>query len=232
MGSKQTPQDLREGVRSGILASLKRDFEMRGGRTARLLAAAGIIGVAGALGITLVMVGHPFDHHPPWHVAVFSSIWAGLLVVTLSFVFLGVRTHSLPLARAAAIAVLGLGLAGVCGAVCPDQHFLHWWASTAPGHELTGVCGAVCSVLCFGLVTSLFIALVAALVGLVRYDGPPLQPGLPALMLFILLTPGIALQSYGSSWTAVGGWLVGAIVGSYAGIAAASSLRTLGRRVA
>ena len=113
MADTPTPEELREGVRSGILASIQRDIDLRGGRTARLLASAGLSGILGAVGAILLISGHPFDHHPPWHVAVFASVWAGLLVVSLSFAFLRVRTPSLPLARAACVGVLGLGLAGV-----------------------------------------------------------------------------------------------------------------------
>jgi hypothetical protein len=67
---------------------------------------------------------------------VFGAIWTGLLVVCLSLVLLEVRTPSLPLAHAALVAMLGLGLAGICGAACPDQHFLHWWFGTAIGGRL------------------------------------------------------------------------------------------------
>jgi hypothetical protein len=109
---ERTPSDVREGVRSGILASIRHDVELRGGRTARLLLAAGVIGVAGAVGAILLISGHPFGHHPPWHVAVFSAIWAGLLVVGFALAFLQVRTPTLSLAHAAAVGILGLGDAG------------------------------------------------------------------------------------------------------------------------
>src|SRR5262245_39852693 len=118
------PSELREGVRSGIVEALLRDFDRRGAQTARLLALAGVGGVAGALGAMLLISGHPFGHHATWHVAVFSAVWAGLLVVALAIALLEVRTPTLPLASAAAIGLIGLGLAGLCGAACPDPHFL------------------------------------------------------------------------------------------------------------
>src|SRR3989304_7979579 len=95
MGSEYTPPEVREGIRTGVLGALKRDFELRGGRTARLLVAAGVIGVAGAVGITLLVSGHPFGHHPPWHVVAVSAVWSALLVVSLALVFLQARTPSL-----------------------------------------------------------------------------------------------------------------------------------------
>ena len=59
MENQRTPHEVREGVRSGILSSIEHDVELRGGRTARLLVAAGLIGVAGAIGVTLLISGHP-----------------------------------------------------------------------------------------------------------------------------------------------------------------------------
>ncbi len=223
--SEHTPPEIREGVRSGILSSIKHDVERRGGRTVRLLMAAGLVGVAGAVGVTLLISGHPFGHHPPWHVAVFSAIWAGLLVVSFAIAFLQVRTPSLPLARSASAGILGLGLAGICGAVCPDQHFLHWWSETGIGAPVTQTGGLALSALCFGLVTTLFVALVSAFLVL---DGAfrPSRALLPAGMLFILLTPGVALQSVGTSFGVFAGWMVGTAVGAYLGIAA--GIRTRG----
>jgi hypothetical protein len=86
MPNERTPSERRDSVRSGIRASLERDAELRAGR---LLVAAGVAGVLGALGAALLS-GHPFGHHPPWHVPVVSAVWAGLLVVTFALVFLGV----------------------------------------------------------------------------------------------------------------------------------------------
>src|SRR3990172_13250162 len=162
MENDRTPQEVREGVRSGILASLERDIEKRGGRTARLLVAAGVIGAAGAVGITLLVSRHPFEHHPSWHVVVFSAAWAGLLVVSLALAFLRVRTPSLPLARSASTGILGLGLAGICGAACPDPHFLRWWSNTTVGSQLAETGGLALSALSFCLVTSLFFGAGAA----------------------------------------------------------------------
>jgi hypothetical protein len=222
--STRTPKDLREGVRGGILASLRDDVELRGGRTARRLATAGVVGVAGALGITLILSGHPFGHHPSSHAVVFGAVWTGLLVVCLSLALLEVRTPSLPLARAALVAMLGLAIAGVCGALCPDQHFLHWWSETAIGGAIVGAAGQALGALCFGVVTSLAFGAGAALLVAVR-PGPPMGPLLPAALLLLLLAPGVALQSVGTSWTVFLGWLAGSGVGAYAGVAGGIGLR-------
>lgn len=227
MANEGTPPELREGTRSGILASIEQDVERRGGRTARLLVAAGAIGVVGAVGVTLLLSGHPFGHHPPWHVLVFSAVWVGLLVVSLALVFLEVRTPSLPLARAAAVGILGLGLAGVCGAACPDPHFLVWWSSTTAGRSLAGAGGLALNALCFGLVTSFFLAVAAAFLALGGERRSPVGPLLPAAMLMLLLAPGIALQSTGTSFGTLASWLLAAAAGSYAGVASGIRLRSL-----
>ncbi len=223
--SEHTPADLREGVRSGILESLERDLAQRGGRTARLLFTAGAIGTAGAVGMTLLLAGHPYGHHPSWHAVVFGAVWTGLLVVGLSLALLEVRTPSLPLARSALVALLGLGLAGVCGAACPDQHFLHWWSATALGDRLGAAGGLALSALCFGGVTSLVFGAGAAFLAL-GARGEGLRPLLPAAMLLLLLAPGIVLQSVDTSWGVFGGWLTGTAAGAYAGVAGGIRLRS------
>lgn len=226
MENERTPTEVQEGVRSGILASIRRDMELRGGRTARLLLAAGVVGVIGAIGVTLMVSGHPFDHHPPWHVTVFSAVWAGLLVVSFAIVFLGIRTPSLPLARSAAVGILGLGLAGICGAMCPDQHFLDWWSETGAGRPLTEAVGLGLSALCFGLVTTIFFGAISSFVVLGDALARPVRPLLPAAALLLLLLPGVVLQSVDTSLGVLAAWLVGTAAGAYVGVAIGIWART------
>lgn len=225
MEDHRTPQQVREPVRTGILTTLERDSERRGSRTARLLTTAGVLGVSGSVGLTLLLSGHPFDHHPSWHVVVFGSVWAGLLVVCASLALLGVRTPSLPLARSASVAILGLGLAGVCGALCPEQHFLLWWSSTPVGRRLVEAGGLALSAFCFGLVTSLLFGACAAFLALGDRRRPPIRPTLPASMLLALLVPGVALQSIDTSWGVFSSWLLGGGGGAYAGVVSGARLR-------
>ncbi len=226
MEREKTPTELREGVRSGIIAAVAIDAELRGGRTARLLAAAGALGAFAAVGIVLIVSGHPFQHHPPWHVVVFSAVWSALVVVVLALALLRVRTPSLPLARSAVVGLIGLGLAGVCGAACPNQHFLEWWAATEVGSWLTSAGGLASSALCFGIVTSVFIGAVAAFAALGRRSRGDTKPLLPATMLLLLLLPGVALQAYGTAWAVFGSWALGIGVGSYSGVALGAAART------
>ena len=227
MESERTPSDVREGVRTGILSSINRDVELRGGRTARLLVASGIVGVAGAVGVTLLVSAHPFDHHPSWHLAVFSAIWAGLLVVSFATAFLRVRTPSLAFGRSASAGILGLGLAGICGAVSPHQHFLEWWSATGVGQPLTQAFGLALSALCFGLVTTLVFGAVSAFLVLGDRGRPAVMPLLPAAVLLVLLAPGVALQSVDTSFGVFAGWLAGTAAGAYLGVAGGIRARTL-----
>lgn len=225
MGSNQTPLEVREGVRSGIMSALERDTELRGGRTARLLIAAGALGVIGALGMIRMLSGHPYGHHPSSHVILFTAVWSGLLVVAIALALLQVRTPSMPLARAAGVGILGLGIAGVCSAFCPDQHFLNWWVSTSPGSRLNSAGGLALSALCFGGATTLVFGAAAAIVGLGGRHRGAIRPFLPAALLLLLLAPGIALQSFGTSALVFVAWLIGTGAGAYAGVALGLSAR-------
>jgi hypothetical protein len=219
MTSPQTPSELREGVRAGIVDALREDAELRGPRTARLLVMAGALGIFGAVGILLVLSGHPYGHHPPWHVVLFSAAWAGLLVVAIALALLRVRTASLPIARAVFVGIVGLGVAGLCSVLCPDPHFLAWWDRTPVGDALGSLGGPALGALCFGVVTTAFFGLVAAVAAARGRGRDAVTPLLPAAVLVVLLAPGIALQSFGRAWLVSAAWLLGAFAGAYAGIA-------------
>ncbi len=225
MESGQTPADLREGVRTGIVSALERDAELRGGRTARLLVAAGALGIFGAVGMIRMLSVHPYDHHPSSHAVAFSAVWSGLLVVALALVFLQVRTPSMPLARAACVGVIGLGIAGACSALCPDPHILDWWTATAAGNAIRSAGGLPASALCFGGVTTLVFGAIAATAGLGGRRREPIRPLLPAGMLLLLLLPGVALQAIGTSPVVFAAWLLGTAGGAYVGVAMGIAVR-------
>ena len=225
MVNGKTPADLQDGIRAGILGAIERDVERRGGRTARLLIAAGALGIFGAVGMIKMLSGHPYGHHPSSHVVLFSAIWSGLLVVALALVFLQVRTPSMPLARAARVGVLGLGMAGVCSAFCSDQHLLDWWVATPAGSRVRSLGDLPLSALCFGGVTTLAFGTVAAAVGLGNRRPERILPLWPAAMLALLLAPGVALQSIGMPLGVFACWLLGTAGGAYAGVAIGIAVR-------
>lgn len=215
---ERTPTDLREGVRSGILSAIERDADLRGGRTARLLTAAGAVGAFGAMGMALTLTDHPYGHHPHWHEIVFTAAWSAILIVALAIVFLRVNAQGLPLTRSATIGIIGLGVAGVCGALCPDKHFLSWWSATPLGEHVADAGGLALSALCFGAVATTFIGAVAGALGTAQRDRARLRAALPAFALALLLAPGVALQSVGTSWAVFGAWWLGTAIGAYAGV--------------
>lgn len=226
MQNERAPTDVREGVRSGILASIRHDVEMRGGHTARLLVAAGTIGALGAIGLTRMLADHPFGHHPSWHLVVFTAVWASLLVVSLALVFLQIRSPSLPISYAASVGILGLGIAGICGSFCPDPHFLTWWSGTRMGRSLSQVGGLAFCALCFGFVATSFVGIVSALI-VPRVRGRRFGILLPAAVLTMLLMPGVALQSVDTSGRVLVAWLLGTAVGACVGVASGLRIRSL-----
>ena len=174
--------------------------------------------------MVLLVSGHPFGHHPPWHLVLFAAIWSGLLVVALATMMLRVRTPALPLAQAVGVGVVALGLAGLCGAICPDPHFLDWWSTTRLGESAAAVGGVGFSVLRFGFVTTLAVGIGATLL-VQGAGGGTLRPCLPAIMIVLLLAPGVALQSLGTSWLIVAGWFFGIMLGAYFGVSIPSAFR-------
>ena len=86
--------------------------------------------------------------------------------------------------------------------------------------------GLALSAICFGLVTSLSVGAVAAFLVLGDSRRAPIRPLVPAAMLLILLAPGVALQSVGTSWGVFAGWLAGTAAGAYSGVASGIRART------
>lgn len=227
---RPTPPDLRERVRGAIGAALARDAEHRAGRTGRRLAVAGILGVAGALAITWLVAAHPMDHHPNWHEGFYSTVWAGLLVVTLALGSLDVRTPLWPIANAARAAVLALAIAGLCAWRCPDQHFLRWWSTTRLGGWIFRATDSPpWTAFCLGSLAAAAFALLAALVTMPRCAGRARAWAATTALVALVQAPGIALQSTGEPASVFAGWIGGALLGSAAGVAAAAALRTPGR---
>ena len=225
VNERPTPEALREGVRSAITSALARDVERRGGRTGGHLVLSGVIGVAGALAVTWLVGAHPLAHHPHWHLAFYSTMWAGLLIVALALAILDVRTPRWPIASAARAAVLALALAGVCAAVCPDQHFLAWWDATDPGTWIARTTGSLpLSAFCFGSVAAVTFALLAALPTLPRRREVVRAFVLTSALVALLQAPGIALQATDTSIAVFASWMGGNVVGSIAGVACAVGL--------
>ena len=144
--------------------------------------------------------------------------------------FLGIRTPTLPLARGALAGIVGLGMAGICSLICPDPHFLNWWAETSLGSSILRAAGPAASAACFGLVATLVFGLVSAIVALVPRDRGVAAVAVPAMALVLMLLPAVALQSVGTSFGAFAGLFTGTAVGACVGIAAGVRVRKLFHR--
>jgi hypothetical protein len=227
MEEARTPEGTREGVREALLTSLREDFDMAGARTARRLMAAGIGGVAAAIGMTFLVSGHQLGHHPPWVLSMFGAIWAGLLVVVLALGLLGIRTPKLALGQASLVGVIGLALAALCSFLCANQHFVVWWGNTAIGEWLGATAGSYASTFCFGLLSALFFGAASALLVFPRERPSLLKPLLPAAMIFLLLVPALIMQSVGSSLGVFLSWTTGTGIGAYLGVTGGLFIRLL-----
>lgn len=212
----RTPDALREGVREGILAALGQT----GTHTARRLFAAGAAGVLGSVGAVLLLAGHPFGHHPSWHLATFSCLWGALLVVAFALVWLRIRAPGWPLADGARAGVVALGLAGFAAFLSPDPHVLHAWHGTSLARWLAEVGGTFASAAGLGLLVGLALGLASAALAL---RGSKPRDGRLVLvataMVTFLLLPAIALQCVGATVGTFFGWLLGTLLGSAVGIA-------------
>lgn len=215
------PRDeVREGVRRGILDALALEVDRTSTRTAGLLAAAGGLGLAGSVGAVVLFSGDSLRNGHGWHLAVCAAAWAGLLVECFAIVLLRIRVGRIPLAQASALALLGLALAAVLGVVCPDPHYLDWWNSTRAGGIAAGHGGPAASALCMGVCSALLISLGATL--LLALRGVVLRGViLPAMLLFLLLWPAVVLQSADASLEIFALWSAGLLFGCIAGVSLA-----------
>ena len=219
------PEALREGIRAGIVAALNEE-ERRTSTLVRRLAAAGAAGIAASVALTLVFAGRT-DH--PMHLAVCGAVWAGLLVECFAFALLRIRTPRIPLGQAAALGLVGLGLATIVALFCPDPHTWRWWNSTTLGAATLTMGGDLGSALCFGLCSALFLGFGATLV--VASRGGRLGRAAPsAMVLTLLLAPVVILQASDSSVAVMALWGAGTAVGAHVGVGGGLVLASALRR--
>ena len=212
-----SPEEIREGVRQGILDALAVDLDRASSATVGRLAAAGALGLAGAIGAVVLFSGHSLEKGHAWHLALCAAAWAGLLVESFALVLLRIRARRLPLPQAAALALLGLGLAAILGIICPDPHYLEWWMSTSLGGAFAMHTGISASALCLGLCSALLIGVGASLI--LTFRGIRFgSVHLPAIFLFLLVWPAVILQSAGSPVSTFASWSLGLAFGAYAGV--------------
>jgi hypothetical protein len=223
--------DIREGVRQGVRDALAADVDRTSAGTAARLTAAGVLGLgAAAAVVTLFSRGSP-EHVDRLQLALCAVAWSGVLVIAFALILLRVGSRRLPLADAATLGVLGLGLAALLTFVCPDPRIMEWWMTTPLGRVAEAKLGVGASALCLGLCTALVSGAGASL--FFAFRGRTLGGvHLPALLLFLMLWPAVVVQSLGGSASSFAAWSVGLAAGAWAGVALGlgiSRLRLSGR---
>lgn len=215
----------REAVRLGVRDALAREVDFTSRKTALRVSAAGGLGFATA--VTAIGLFAPGGSTTdPVHFAVCAVAWSSLVVVLFALGMLRIGTPRLPLAESALLALIGLALAAVLGAVCPNPQMLMWWMETAFGRWATNALGLEASSLCMGLCLALVAGAGAAVLVSVRAAGRP-SIFLPALLLFFAIWPSVIVQSMGESGMTLASWSVGLAIGACFGVAAG----TLARRI-
>ena len=208
---QSSPDWLREGVRQGVLDALALDPDRTSAATVGRLAAAGALGLAGSMGAIALFSGHSHAAGHGWPLALCAAAWTGLLVESFALVLLRIRAPRLPLRHAAALAIVGLGLAAILGVICPDPHYLEWWMSTSVGGAFAMHTGTSVSALCLGLCSALLVGIGASLIVTlrgIRFGSVPL----PATFLVLLVWPAVILQSAGSPASTFVSWSSGLAV--------------------
>ena len=214
---------LREGVRQGVVDALSGDIDRASALTARRLAVAGVLGFASTVGAIVLFSGNALEAGHGLHLALCAALWASALVECFALVLLRIRLRRVPLGQAAALALVGFGLAGCIGALCPDPHYLSWWGSTALGGAAAALGGPPMSALCFGFCTAALAGFGATAILALR--GARLDSArLPAALLLALLWPAVILQSVGKPPRLFISWSTGLALGGWPGVAVAIAL--------
>lgn len=211
-------EGLRDELRRAIVDALALELDRSSTRTVGLLAAAGALGVAGALGSVALFSVDFFGNGHGWTLAFCAAVWAGLLVACLAVTLLRLRIQWIPLNESCALAVLGLVLAAFLAGLRPDSDHRQWWNSTLLGSLLLRHAGTGTGTLCLGACPALLIGFGATLILSLR-NVSLRGTLLPGLLLFLMLLPAVALQCAEASLWVFVWWSVGLLTGSVAGVA-------------
>jgi len=218
---EDTPEreTLREGLRHGILDALALELDRTSARTVGRLAAAGALGIVGALGsVALFSGGLLANGQHGWYVAVCAAAWAGFLVACSSVALLRIQAQRIPVTQACVLALVGLGLAALLALLCPDPHPLTWWNATWVGRLAVSLGGPGAGAFCPGACAALLIgagARVVLAVCRVSFRGA----ALPAIFLALMLWPAVLLQTAVAPAAVVASGSAGLFAGCYAGVA-------------
>ena len=221
-------------VRASVLTLL--DAEARGARRRRLLDAARVpLAVLSSLLVTaatLSLLGGLVwgSELPRGHLFFCAAIYTGLLVAAFSWIYGATSVEGVHLDAAARIGVIALAITIAGTTMCPEFHVLTWWDHSAAGRLLTGLLGPGGSSFVFGLGYGMLPGFLAALAeGRMVAEKRAANGLVAALVVFLLASPVMFLQTVPFTAGVIATWLAGTAVGTLCGVFGAQHVR---RRVA
>lgn len=163
---------------------------------------------------------------PRGHLFFCAAIYTGLLVAAFSWIYSATCVEGVHLDTAARIGVIALAITIAATTVCPEFHVLIWWDRSAVGRLLSELIGPGGSSLTFGFGYGLIPGFLAALFGGRMAAERPVANGMvAALVVFLLATPVMFLQTAPFTSGVVASWLGGTAVGTVCGVFGAQQVR-------
>lgn len=163
---------------------------------------------------------------PSGHLFFCAAIYTGLLVAAFSWIYSATSVEGVHLDAAARIGVIALAITIAATTVCPEFHVLTWWDRSGVGRLLTRVLGLGGSSLVFGFGYGLLPGFLAALFGGRMAAERPVANGLvAALVVFLLATPVMFLQTAPFTSGVIASWVTGTAVGTLCGVFGAQQVR-------
>lgn len=224
------PPPLAAKTRASVLSLM--EAEVLGARRRRLFDAARVpLAVLSSLLVTaatLSLLGGLVwgSALPQGHLFFCAAIYTGLLVAAFSWIYSATSVEGVHLDAAARIGVIALAITIAATTVCPEFHVLTWWDRSTVGTLLSGALGSGGSSLVFGFGYGLLPGFLAALFGGQMAAERPVANGLvAALVVFLLATPVMFLQTAPFTSGVIASWLSGTAVGTLCGVFGAQQVR-------
>lgn len=226
----EPPQVLREKARDAVLALMA--AERASAPSRRWLAASqtplavvsGLLVAAATLALLSGLIWG--SALPRGHLFFCAAIYTGLLVGAFSWIYSASTVNGVHLDAAARVGVLALAITVAATTVCPELQVLAWWDRSYLGIVFTDFLGAGGSSVVFGFIYGLFPGFLAALFGGQLLVNRPVANGLIAgVVVFLLATPVIYLQSSPFTSGVIASWLAGTAVGTLCGVFGAIRVR-------
>lgn len=219
-----------ERVRGAVLSLL--DMEARDARRRRVLEAARVpLAVLSSLLVavaTLSLLGGLIwaSDLPRGHLFFCAALYTGLLVAAFSWIYGATSVEGVHLDAAARIGVIALAITIAATTVCPELHVLSWWDRSAVGRLMSRLLGPGGSSLVFGLGYGVLPGFLAALFGGRMAAEKPVANGLvAAVVVFLLASPVMFLQTEPFTAGVIASWLGGTAVGTLCGVFGAQRVR-------